>query len=366
MHAFHFNLLLEDISLFIQVLFISLQTSFTAAGCYLCPAPGSKGTKLLVCCSVSSPLPSKMELFYRHSSETRKHFIPSEVEQIIADAKANSNILVPDTSDVQFLDLASPESILIEAKRHNILSESTYGYIISLQEDEAKHFKSKTKTASNNDLGKHGGHTACTSLPQPLKPGQICYFMDRFIISWNLSNSISIDKSTVEETNCNWDLTRKSMHHCCRHCMVGHDMVAEVRHMIDADWLYLGKLSKHQNLEDGLQERVILATAMENITEETILCADYAMLSAQKALQLLKSIPVAARRSLPVLVNSHAQLLCIPVCLSFICFLMNTIDLKLLYYNLHCRGHWPLPSTLLDEQIAKPYMVMPIVYVIYQ
>ena len=329
---------------------IILQTSLTAAGCYLCAAPRSKGTKLLVCCSVNSPLPSKMELFYRHCYETHKHYIPSEVEQIIVDGKANSDNLVPDASDVQFLDVASSESILVEAKRRNILSESTYSNILSLQEDETKHFKSKTKTISDHDLKMRGVHTVSTSLSLPLQPGQICYFMNRFLVSWNLSNKISGDKSPVEEASCNRDLAGKSLHHYCRHCMVGHDMVAEVRHMVDADWLYLAKLSKHQNLENCEKETVILASAMEQITEKTILCSDYARLSAERALQSLKSIPVAARRSLPVLINSHGRLLSIPVCHSlFICSLMNTIDLKLLYLTT-CRARDALasPTTLLN------------------
>ncbi|XP_034699750.1 uncharacterized protein LOC117925045 isoform X2 [Vitis riparia] len=305
------------------------KTSLTAAGCYLCAAPRSKGTKLLVCCSVNSPLPSKMELFYRHCYETHKHYIPSEVEQIIVDGKANSDNLVPDASDVQFLDVASSESILVEAKRRNILSESTYSNILSLQEDETKHFKSKTKTISDHDLKMHGVHTVSTSLSLPLQPGQICYFMNRFLVSWNLSNKISGDKSPVEEASCNRDLAGKSLHHFCRHCMVGHDMVAEVRHMVDADWLYLAKLSKHQNLENHEKERVILASAMEQISEKTILCSDFARLSAERALHSLKSIPVAARRSLPVLINSHGLLLSIPsICFRHCPYLMVSAVFK--------------------------------------
>ncbi|GKC20088.1 putative tRNA(Ile)-lysidine synthetase, partial [Tanacetum coccineum] len=48
------------------------RASFTAAGCYLCPSPGSKGTKLLVCCSVNSALPMKMESFCVSSSNGHK------------------------------------------------------------------------------------------------------------------------------------------------------------------------------------------------------------------------------------------------------------------------------------------------------
>lgn len=305
----HLNKMLS-VCLFNCFFLIILQTSFTAAGCYLCAAPGSKGTKLLVCCSVNCPLPSKTEMFSRHSNETHKHCIPSGVEQIIEDAKANSSNLVPDASEVQYLDVASSESILREAKRRNILSQSTYDNILLLKEVETKHFKSKTKTISSNDIKIHGMHTVSTSLSLPLQPGQLCYFMNRFLVSWNLSNKIS--KDAVMEANCKRDLSGKSLHHDCRHCMVGPNMAAEVRHMVEADWLYLAKLSMHQN--SAVRERVILASPMEQITEKTILCSDYARLSAEKALESLKSVPVAARRSLPVLINSDGLLLSIPVC----------------------------------------------------
>ena len=281
-----------------------------------------------------------MQLFNRHSYKTDKHSIPSGVEQIIEDAKANSRNLIPDASEVQFLDVASSASILIEAKRRNILSESTYSNILLLKEDETKHFKSKTQIISDDNIKMHGVHAVSTSPRMPLQPGQICYFMNRFFVSWNLSITFSEDNCPVMDKNCKRDLLGKSLHHCCRHCMVGPNMIAEVRHMVDADWLYLAKLSKHQNLEKSEKERVILAITTEQITEKTILCSDYARLSAERALQSLKSIPVAARRSLPVLINSHGLLLSIPVCHSlFICSLMNSINLKVLYLAICCTQH---------------------------
>jgi hypothetical protein len=52
---------------------------------------------------------------------------------------------------------------------------------------------------------------------------------------------------------------------------------------------------------------------MEQISEKRSLHLENLELSAQKALEVLKSIPVAARRSLPVLVNHQGLLLSIPV-----------------------------------------------------
>nr|GEW70157.1 ribonuclease H-like domain, reverse transcriptase, RNA-dependent DNA polymerase [Tanacetum cinerariifolium] len=48
------------------------RASYTAAGCYLCPSPRSKGTKILVICSVNSSLPMKMDSFFVGSSNGHK------------------------------------------------------------------------------------------------------------------------------------------------------------------------------------------------------------------------------------------------------------------------------------------------------
>ncbi|XP_024979229.1 uncharacterized protein LOC112516426 isoform X3 [Cynara cardunculus var. scolymus] len=193
------------------------KSSFTAAGCYLCAAPGSKGTKLLICCSVNSALPMKTESFYIGSSNKQKVNIITELEQIIEDGRSYSN---------------------------------------------------KMKVVESVDA-------------KELGQGQIGHFMDRFVVSW---------KFIGENGGC--------------YCGFGQYSVVEVRHMVDADWLDLSRLSKSDNLEDCQ-------------LEEVLKCSDYAKISARKALRLLKSIPVAARRSLPVLVDPRWQVLSIPsVCFS--------------------------------------------------
>ncbi|KAL7259959.1 hypothetical protein ACSBR1_005761 [Camellia fascicularis] len=270
------------------------KTSFTAAGCYICPAPGSKGSKILVCCSVDSCLPLKTELFHKLSCEGQKHFMLCEIEQIIADGKPYVDHLVPDASNVLFLDVTSSESVLVEARRINILSESTYRNILSLRRDETEQFRSKTEEVWNCEL-MHEVETLGSNLSSPtLQPGSIGYFMNRFLVKWEL----------IEKISC--DVYR------CESCLVGHDKVAEVRHMVDADWLYLAKLSQCRRMENSEVQRVLSVEKLEQVTGRINVCSDYAQISAQNALLLLKSIPVAARRGLPVLVNPQGQLLSIP------------------------------------------------------
>lgn len=284
-----------------------LQTSLTAAGCYLCPAPGSRGTKALVCCSVDCPLPSKMEFFQTHSNGEQRHCVPN-LEQIIADAKSYADHIVPDASEL-LLGMTSG-SVLTEAKRLNMLSESTCRNILLLQREEHKHFKLDTEVTSDYQSMRE---VECVSLSpsEPLQPGQICYFMNRFCVTWKLSQGI--DGAFPEGVLCDRSLGGESWNEHCSSCVIGDKRVAEVRHMIESDWLYLAKLSEGLSLGNLQQERVLVETKTQQNMGKTILCSDYGRLSAKRALLSLKSVPVAARRSLPVLVSSDGKLLSIPV-----------------------------------------------------
>ncbi|GAV78437.1 ATP_bind_3 domain-containing protein, partial [Cephalotus follicularis] len=285
------------------------KNSLTAAGCYLCPAPGSKGTKALVCCSVDCPLSSKVELFYKHSSEGLQHSIASELEQIKLDGKSYSDNLVSNASDVCFLNEAS-ESVLSKAKRLNIISDSTYSNILLLQEEEIKHFKPNYDTTSDHE-SKNEVESVSTSLKERLRPGQLYYFMNRFFVTWRMHKEIFRNQFTVEDC-CGWDLGGESWHCHCSGCVVGSEMVAEVRHMIESDWLYLAKLSQCSTSENVQQQRARFASETTELMDKTDACLDYVRLSAQRALRMLKIIPVAARRSLPVFVNCQGMLLSVP------------------------------------------------------
>ncbi|RWR73280.1 AP-1 complex subunit sigma-2 [Cinnamomum micranthum f. kanehirae] len=73
----------------------------------LCAAPGSKGTKILVCYSSNSPQPSRMES-HKYSSEGQNRYLLSEIEQIIMKEKSYSDRLLSDILDVPFLHDSSP------------------------------------------------------------------------------------------------------------------------------------------------------------------------------------------------------------------------------------------------------------------
>ncbi|XVE54263.1 hypothetical protein DITRI_Ditri03aG0066700 [Diplodiscus trichospermus] len=280
---------------------IPCKSSLTAAGCYICPVPGSKGAKALVCCSVSCPLPSKVELFHTLSSEEEKHCSSNELEQIIANGKSYSSKLVPDASQVQFLNMRSA-TVLEEAKRLDIISESTHRKILLLQKEEVEHFKFKTDEIASECESKQEIENVAAFLSEPLLNGQTCYFMNRFVISWGLSKEISSD-AFPGEAYCVSYFGRESQHsYCC--CVNRHDMIVKVRTMIDTDWLYLSELSKWAHSDDFEVTGLPLT--------KKITCSDYSRLSAKVALKSLKSVPVAARRSIPVVVNHHGQLLSIP------------------------------------------------------
>ncbi|KAL3621706.1 hypothetical protein CASFOL_034366 [Castilleja foliolosa] len=246
------------------------KTSLNVAGCYLCPAPGSKGTKVLVCYSVDSSFPLTMKLCGGQSST-------SEVEQIVKDSEASVDVHVPDSFNVPFLDVTSSEYILNEARGLEILSDSTYMTILSLQKEECDNFRSKVDIVLSNDNKRSS--EASPGKPR-IYPGQVGYFMNRFVLDWKVCSTMGVEGQCF-----------------CSYCVIGDEMVAEVRHMVDADWIYLSDLSKETNLGDS---QVVGKTT------------DYAILSASRALGLLKSIPVAVRRAMPVLVNCKGVLLSIP------------------------------------------------------
>ncbi|CAL0317387.1 unnamed protein product [Lupinus luteus] len=282
------------------------QNSLTAAGCYLCPEPGSKGSKVLVCCSVEYPFHVKTEFFESCSNGEHEYSVADELGKIIEDGKSFANHLAPDASDVHFLDV-NTELVLTEAKRLNIISESTYRSILVLQKGETDRFRANA-VAISDSTSKHGIENVQT-FGKSLQPGQICYFMDRFILTWKLNNKIYGD-ALCDLADYDMDLSGDAQSFCCTSC-VGDNEALEVRHMIESDWLYLAQLSKHTHSK-FLQQGVISVNETKQVMEKTASCLHYSSISAQKALLLLKSIPVAARRSLPVLVTQQGQLLSIP------------------------------------------------------
>lgn len=209
-------------------------------------------------------------------------FESSELEQIALKIEEIAEKSMPDLSSVPFLDATSSEAVLTEAKIHGILSNSSYESIVSLQKQESENFKAVTE-ATSDPTSVH----SISSSSRLIRPGQVGYFMNRFLLDWNLPD-VSVEKLGAE--GCCF----------CSSCIFSDEMVAEMRCMVDADWMYLHDLSRATKIGDSSSEKGMARM-------------NYANLSAGRALATLKSIPVAARRALPVLVNAEGVLLSIPV-----------------------------------------------------
>lgn len=251
-------------------------------------------------------LPLKMEFFETCSNRQQEFCVANELGKIIEDEKSYANHLVPDASDVHFLDV-NPELVLTEAKRLNIISESTYNSILALQKQETDRFRSKSGAIS--DSASNHKVDIATTFGKSLQPGQCCYFMDRFILTWKLNDNIDRDRPS-DLVDYHIDLSGEGQNFCCSSCV---DTVLEVRHMIESDWLYLAELSKYPLSKNFQEYGVMSVNGHKQTSEKTAPYLYLASVSAKKALFLLKSIPVAARRSLPVLISQQGQLLSIPV-----------------------------------------------------
>ncbi|KAK1266275.1 hypothetical protein QJS04_geneDACA019344 [Acorus gramineus] len=287
----------EDLCLS-RFLTLILQTALTAAGCYLCAAPGSKGTKVLVCCSIDSPLPSKTEASHPYKGNLCP---PTEIGQIIENAKVYTERMVPNASEVHFLQAKSSQDVLCEAKALKLINESTSRSILSLQMEESNNFRLKEEEKPVNEL-KYESKSAAASLI-PLKPGESCYYMNRFLVSWKLYDNVS-----AKATDCHQDAGKGS---CDYTCAVDCRSSAAVRNMVDADWLYLANISKCQ-VQYATEKNKVASTGKTNHYARTAPLSDYVQVSAQQALQALKLIPVSARRGLPMLVDSQGLILNIP------------------------------------------------------
>ncbi|XP_073110569.1 uncharacterized protein [Elaeis guineensis] len=275
---------------------IPCKTSLTAAGCYICPAPRSKGMKILISFSAYSPQPTRVELSYKYSCEEQQSTAPSEIDKIIMDAKSFSDQSVPDASIVPFMHAKSTMAILSEAKRLNLISESTFKSICLLQEEELEKFGSKAVAKFDDQPSEMKPAPSIT-----LNPGESCHFMSRFLVTWKLCKD-------VIENQLSWN---SNQGHLCQFCMVDQEKTIAIRHMVDADWLFLAELSKSHAMKE-CQDNSNASIYKHGVVQKAQY-SRYMQLSAQRAIQALKSIPVSARRALPVLVNSQGGLLSIPV-----------------------------------------------------
>ncbi|KAF3333185.1 tRNA(Ile)-lysidine synthase [Carex littledalei] len=265
------------------------KSSLTVAGCNLSPAPGSKGRKIVVSFSVDSLDSSKnASTLYNclsdfHFEESRLH---TETGDIIRELNLRSNLLVHEKSSVPFVNAKSPVDILNEAKKLNLINDFTLKELSLLQQEEQNRFSSsKEAKTSKNELHER---TSEGALSVHLEPGHACYFMNRFLVTYGV----------------NYSTLNKNVDHHCQFCQASGERKVAIRHMVDADWLFLARVSRSHYIEKGVDPGTFNKSEVE--------FSDYMVLSAAKALEALRFIPASARRALPVVVNNQDLILSVP------------------------------------------------------
>ena len=280
---------------FIKHCLILMQAALTVAGCYLCAAPRSKGSKVLVCCSVDWMESSSAEISYKCSYEEQAPPVP-EIDQIVLEGLLQSNQFIQNHSNIPFVYSKSSIDILNKAKDLNIIDDFTLEKLRYLRTDEQSKFIAKEHKDEEHDM-EETRFPDCDVLS--LCPGETCHFMSRFLITWK-------DPDVVNEI-----CLHENEEYLSKICNVNLDGSLEVRHMIDADWLFLAEVCKIRSVEDNLSDPKASSgkMQMDNAPQHY----RYLQQSAQKALQILRCIPAAARRTLPVLTNAQGDIVCIPV-----------------------------------------------------
>uniref|UniRef100_A0A0E0CIS7 tRNA(Ile)-lysidine synthetase n=1 Tax=Oryza meridionalis TaxID=40149 RepID=A0A0E0CIS7_9ORYZ len=274
---------------------IPCKAALSVAGCYLCAVPRSKGTKVLVCCSVDLMESSSVHMSYKCSYVKQPPPV-SEINQIVTEARIYSDQFLQNCPNIPFLSSKFSTDVLNKAKDLKLIGDCTLEKLNYLQTDEHKKFITTKEHEQEQYLEK-------TSFPYfevlNLWPGETCHFMGRFLITWRTS-----------EVVVNGMCLHDSQKHTCQYCMVNQDGSLAIRHMFDTDWLFLAEVCKIHSLEENKNDLNALCDKLEDA--KLVQHSRYLQLSAMKSLQILRSIPAPARRMLPVLTNSQGAVLSIP------------------------------------------------------
>uniref|UniRef100_A0A0D3F3D6 Uncharacterized protein n=1 Tax=Oryza barthii TaxID=65489 RepID=A0A0D3F3D6_9ORYZ len=272
-----------------------MEAALSVAGCYLCAVPRSKGTKVLVCCSVDLMESSSVHMSYKCSYVKQPPPV-SEINQIVTEARIYSDQFRQNCPNTPFPSSKFSTDVLNKARDLKLIGDCTLEKLNYLQTDEHQKFITTKEHGQEQYLEK-------TSFPYlevlNLWPGETCHFMGRFLITWRTS-----------EVVVNGMCLHDSQKHTCQYCMVNQDGSLAIRHMFDTDWLFLAEVCKIHSLEENKNYSNALCDKLEDA--KLVQHSRYLQLSAMKSLQILRSIPAPARRMLPVLTNSQGAVLSIP------------------------------------------------------
>lgn len=255
----------------------------------------------MVCCFVDPRQPFMAKLSHEYALEEQRSLLPSELHQIVSDAKFYSDQFILQAPDVELLHAKSSKTILTEARKLNLISDLTLQNICLLQEAEYEKFSSKEQVQTDYNLTHK---IKCVSPPSiSIRANQSCFFMDRFSITWKVQGHGERDRNF-------W---KGRQEHSCQFCMVKQETTLEIRPMVEKDWLFLADISKKLASEHGHDNAAISVFNIKRDGEQEVKNSRFVQLSAKRAFKTLKSIPMPARKGLPVLVTSEGLLLSIPV-----------------------------------------------------
>ncbi|KAF0932950.1 hypothetical protein E2562_013142 [Oryza meyeriana var. granulata] len=275
---------------------ISCKAALTVAGCYLSAVPRSKGTKVLVCCSVDLMESSSVDMSYKCSYAKQPPPV-SEINQIVTEARICSDQFLQNCPNIPFLNSKFSTDVLNKAKDLKLIDDCTLEKLNYLRTEEHQKFIT-TKEHKHKEQYLEKTSFPCLKALN-LWPGETCHFMGRFLITWRTSE-------VVLNEMCLHD----SQKQICQYCMVNQDGSVAVRHMFDTDWLFLAEVCKIHSLEENKNNSNGSFNKLED--DKHVQHSRYLQLSAMKSLEILRSIPAPARRMLPVLTNSQGDILSIP------------------------------------------------------
>lgn len=318
-----------------------VQEAFTLAGCHVSPVPGSKGSKVMVCLSPESPTPSlgsDLSPWEPNSVLARSNLNPRGVQLL------NSEKVCYDEGIPPILDASKGgSSVLEQGRKLGLVSEEVATLLNSLRTEIAETMSRTIEVCKKGDKRLELSPYGLDIRKQMLPFGHTCYFMNRFLVSWE-PKVIPVKSS---ERQC-MPLSGDEINRCC---LLRDKPAAWIRHYEDTDFDHLTqsvKTSFKTRKEDkvsswcvyrfesdlyGTNEERSRKMELElskvslkrdtskkprprsskNPNDELTYCGGHVPSKAQRVLAILRCIPKPVRRGLPVLVNAEGLLLAIPV-----------------------------------------------------
>ncbi|KAG0572708.1 hypothetical protein KC19_VG119200 [Ceratodon purpureus] len=313
-----------------------VKEAFTLAGCHVSPAPGSKGSRVMVCLSPESPTPA-----------LGSDLISWESGPVLASKKRDLGGL--NSEDAAYyndgkkliLDARSgAPSVLEQGRKLGLVSDGVAALLELLKKEIAETMGKTIEDCKKSEPPNNQLIYGMDNPKQMLPLGHTCFFMSRFLVSWE-PKAIPAKLNEVQYMTLSGDQRGRC-------CLLRDKPAAWVRHYEDTDFDHLQnalKISFKTKVDDKVsswcvyrfesdlygadeekRQEMQLELAKSPLKRDTsrkprprknpkvkpIYCGGYVTSKAQRALAILRCIPKPVLRGLPVLVSAEGLLLAIP------------------------------------------------------